>query len=151
MLHSLVVCSPRGVVRLSHFFVETTPEQRAAHELSLARGTAHLWAAARAVDIPVDVADGLSTVILSRHGLVFLASGVTAAGASEESLAEDAADLAELIKDVCDGNPSARLEDAGFVGKASVALEQAACSGVLAFPGADNALRLAKLKGPKTA
>lgn len=151
MLHSLLVCEPDGTLRLAHYFLETTPEEQVAFELAAARGTAHLWAASSAATIPADLDDGLASIVATFDGLVHILSGARDGGANEASLADDAERLACILKDVCNGNPAAKLPNPDFCGKAVVALEQAACSGVLVYPGADNTLRMAKLKGPKTA
>ncbi|KAA0155399.1 hypothetical protein FNF27_02124 [Cafeteria roenbergensis] len=151
MLHSLLVCEPDGTLRLAHYFLETSPEEQVAFELAAARSTAHLWAASGAATIPADIDDRLSTIVATFDGLVHVVSGARDGGATEASLADDAERLACIVKDVCNGNPVAKLSNPDFCGKAVVALEQAACGGVLAYPGADNTLRMAKLKGPKTA
>lgn len=153
MLHSLIVCAVDGTLRLAHYFVESTPEQQAAVELELAKHTTHLWETAQAIVVPVEALEGLDTVVLTRDGLVYIASCITDSGHTTMSLAADCALLADVVHGVCDGSPLARLSSSagGFVGKAAVALEQAACGGIMAYANVENVLRAAKLKAPKTA
>jgi hypothetical protein len=153
MLHSLVACASDGTLRIAHYFVESTPEQQAALELELSKHTSHLWEVAQSVAVPVEVVEGLDTVIIARDGLVFLASCITDSGHTSMSLTADCALLADVVNSVCDGAPAARLASGtgGFLGKAVVALEQAACGGIVAYSHVENVLRAAKLKPPKTA